>query len=613
MTCSVAARGPTPPGWNETTIVHAAPCASTASSAHVPPLASAKSDACAPATVNACSATSPGPWLASVSDAELGAAPTLASPNASAAAAGDHASTGRPTTPVPVSVTVCGEPLAFEAMRTLPLAAPAAVGVKTIESVQLAAAGRLEAQLFETANAALAAMLESASGAEPLLVSVTVRAPEATPIDWLPKSSVGGASATAGTATAAPVPDRLSTALPLTAFDAIEAVAVRVPTAPGVKLNSAVQVAPGASTAFAAHVPETPKSAAAVPVSVVPASVSGAAPLLLTSTLWPALVLPTVWVANVSAVALSEIAGCAMVVPVPFNATVDGEPAALWAIVRLAVRAPVAAGVDVTLTTHDAFAATLPPAMHVVPEAIWNSPAWLPVIDNAPSVNAAVPVLLNVIVCAAEVVLTVWLNASVDGETTATGFSATPVPERLATLWPAPALCVTTRLALRAPAAAGANETPTLQLPPAAIDAPAAQVPPAIANSLLAVERVPTISGAVPVFARIAVCAAPVAPRLTLPNASDAVSVATGAAAAAAVPASATVVTPPAALCAIVSVPLRAPSVPERDETRARRCMPRRQRRSSRHCRCRRRRRSRRWCRARPTKEGAARCRCWSG
>jgi hypothetical protein len=88
-----------------------------------------------------------------------------------------------PATPVPVRGTLCGEPLAFEAMLTLALVAPAAVGVKTTDSVQLAAAGRLEPQSFETANPALAAMLESASGAEPLLLRVTVRAPEATPID----------------------------------------------------------------------------------------------------------------------------------------------------------------------------------------------------------------------------------------------------------------------------------------------------------------------------------------------------------------------------------------------------------------------------------------------
>src|SRR5205807_1146646 len=51
-------------------------------------------------------------------------------------------------------------------------------------------------------------------------------------------------------------------------------------------------------------------------------------------------------------------------------------------------------------------------------------------------------------------------------------------------------------------------------------------------------------------------------PTLTLPKASEAVSVAAGAAAAAAVPASATVTTPPAASCEIVKAPLRAPRLP---------------------------------------------------
>ena len=55
-------------------------------------------------------------------------------------------------------------------------------------------------------------------------------------------------------------------------------------------------------------------------------------------------------------------------------------------------------------------------------------------------------------------------------------------------------------------------------------------------NSVLPVDSVPMVSGAVPPLDSVAVCTALAVPTLTLPNASDAVRLASGAAAAVAVP-----------------------------------------------------------------------------
>jgi hypothetical protein len=64
---------------------------------------------------------------------------------------GSQASTGDAATPVPVRLTECGEPAAFEATDTLPGAAPRPAGVKVTDNWQLAAAARLAPQLWVTA------------------------------------------------------------------------------------------------------------------------------------------------------------------------------------------------------------------------------------------------------------------------------------------------------------------------------------------------------------------------------------------------------------------------------------------------------------------------------
>jgi hypothetical protein len=210
-------------------------------------------------------------------------------------------------------------------------------------------------------------MLEMLSAAEPVFCKVTLRAVEVTLSVWLPKASDPGNSETAGAGAAAPVPDRLMEAAPLLASEVSVSVALRAPTAPGVKVNVTVQVPAAASTVVGVQVPPRVKSPEAVPVSVSALNVSGAVPLLLTVTDWLALVVATTCDVKVRVVALSEIAGVGAAVPVPLSVIDDGEPAALCVIARLALRAPTAPGVKVNVTVQLAPAATTVLGVQVPP------------------------------------------------------------------------------------------------------------------------------------------------------------------------------------------------------------------------------------------------------
>ena len=102
---------------------------------------------------------------------------------------------------------------------------------------------------------------------------------------------------------------------------------------------------------------------------------------------------------------------------------------ALSAMLSVALRLPLAAGVKVTLIVQLPLAATELPQVLVCAK----SPGLVPVMVRPEIVKAALPVLLRVAVCAALVELTAWLpkerllgETALDGEAT-----ATPVPLRL--------------------------------------------------------------------------------------------------------------------------------------------------------------------------------------
>ena len=84
-----------------------------------------------------------------------------------------------------------------------------------------------------------------------------------------------------------------------------------------------------------------------------------AVPLLVSTTDCEALVEPTVSEPNVKLLVESDAAGAVCAAPVPDNATPCGLPAALLLMLTLAVLAPVAVGVNVTLKAQLVFGANV--------------------------------------------------------------------------------------------------------------------------------------------------------------------------------------------------------------------------------------------------------------
>lgn len=78
------------------------------------------------------------------------------------------------SSPVPVSVTVCGLPTALSVMVTAPVLAPPAVGLKVTLRVQLALAATLEPQLLVWEESPPAVMLAMLRVPLPVLLRVTL-------------------------------------------------------------------------------------------------------------------------------------------------------------------------------------------------------------------------------------------------------------------------------------------------------------------------------------------------------------------------------------------------------------------------------------------------------
>jgi hypothetical protein len=218
----------------------------------------------------------------------------------------------------------------------------------------------------------------------------------------LPKLRLEGLRVTAG-AGAIPVPERLTLwGLPA-ASSLMATLALSLPVVEGVKVTVMVQLA------LAARVPAPTgqvlvwaKSLALVPVSPMLLMVRGAVPLLVSVTLFPALVVPMSWVPNARLVGLRVTAGA---VPVPVRATVCGLPLALSVIEREAVSLPLMVGLKVTEMVQlvpAAIVAELPPFRHESVSA--KSPALVPVSPMLLMLRSALPLFVKVTVWAALVV-----------------------------------------------------------------------------------------------------------------------------------------------------------------------------------------------------------------
>src|SRR5437660_901588 len=180
--------------------------------------------------------------------------------------------------------------------------------------------------------------------------------------------------------------------------------ALREPVAVGVKVTLMVQEAPAASALqLLGDLLVWAKSPALVPVRAMLLMVRAALPLLVSVTAWAALVVLTCWLPKLRLVGLKLTPGA--LVPLPLKATVCGLPLALSVILTLALRVPVAVGVNVTLMVQEAPAANVLELLgHVL---VWaKSPALVPVRPILLMVRAAVPLLVSATAWAALVVLT---------------------------------------------------------------------------------------------------------------------------------------------------------------------------------------------------------------
>lgn len=248
------------------------------------------------------------------------------------------------------------------------------------------------------------------------------------------------------------------------------------------------------------------------PANVSADSTSAAWPLLESVTVCAALLEPKAWAVKVSAFLLSPTTGCGVAVPAPFNAIVAGLPVALCGTDKLPTRAPAAAGVKLINTAQLAPAARLAPETQLLAAANAKSEACAPPSAMVPSTSAALPVLLTVTVWFDETEPVTWLNVSELGVIDASGAGVGALPLSATLLVAGLALWLKLSAPVVVPAAVGLNASVTVQLVPAATDAPAAQLPPVMAKALLLLLNDVNDSAAVPVFDRLTVCAALVAP-----------------------------------------------------------------------------------------------------
>src|SRR5271155_4711338 len=234
------------------------------------------------------------------------------------------------------------------------------------------------------------------------------------------------------------------------------------------------------------------------------------------------------------------------VTPVPLNATICGLPVALSAIFSVAVRAPFACGANSTLIVQLAPAASVPVALHPAPDegsGTAKSPAFAPLTVKLVKFTGPVLVFITVTLIAALVVVSACdPNAKLLGVTVTVAVPGVPVPVKVTVCGvPVPVgLNVIENTH-------GSASTPML--------GHCAKVAPAKSPLVTMLLK---ISGKLPLFDTVTVCAALVDPTAWPPNV-NAVGV-IPIASATPVPVSVTVCGLPVALSVNVIVPVRAPA-----------------------------------------------------
>ena len=102
----------------------------------------------------------------------------------------------------------------------------------------------------------------------------------------------------------------------------------------------------------------------------------------------------TRWFANVREFVDNVAVG--VVTPVPDRFTICGDEVESSVNVRVAENGLVVGGVNVRLTTHEAFTTTVDPFVQVVPAAIAKSVGFVPPRATVVMCKVSVPVLVNV-------------------------------------------------------------------------------------------------------------------------------------------------------------------------------------------------------------------------
>jgi len=147
--------------------------------------------------------------------------------------------------------------------------------------------------------------------------------------------------------------------------------------------------------------------------------------------------------------------------PVPLSATLCGLPVALSAMFNVAVRVPVAPGVNNTLIVQLAPAASVPVGLQTAPEdgaGTAKSPAFVPLIVKPVKLTVVVPVFVTVTLSAALVVLTVCdSNVRLLGVNVTVAAPPVPVPVNVTVCGLPVALSVNTIVPVRVPVAVGLN------------------------------------------------------------------------------------------------------------------------------------------------------------
>ena len=217
-----------------------------------------------------------------------------------------------PAVPVPLRVTVWGEPVALSATETVAVKLAADAGLKVTEMEQLApAASELPQVLVWAKSAGLVPVMEMPlmeSAAEPVFLSVAAWAALVVPL-CAEKLSEAGVSDTAGAGAVVPAPVSVAACGEPVALSATESVAEKLVAEAGVKVTEMEQWDPAAS-----ELPQVLvwlKSAGFVPAMEMLPIASAAVPLFERVMVCAVALLPTAVLGKASVVGLSDADGAA--------------------------------------------------------------------------------------------------------------------------------------------------------------------------------------------------------------------------------------------------------------------------------------------------------------